>query len=62
MVLSTVENIYYQFRKNQKISPKLLISGGYGKIISKKLSVKNLYEPDLVLKSIGLIEDHSNLV
>ena len=58
MVISAIENIYNQIKKNQKILPKLLISGGYGKIISKKLSVKNKYEPDLVLRSIGLISNH----
>ena len=55
MVISAIENTYNHIKKNQKTSPKLLISGGYGKIISKRLSVKNKYEPDLVLKSIGLI-------
>ena len=58
MVISAIENIYNQIKKNQKTLPKLLISGGYGKIISKKLSVKNKYEPDLVLRSIGLISNH----
>ena len=55
MVISAIENTYNQVKKNQNTPPKLLISGGYGKIISKRLSVKNKYEPDLVLKSIGLI-------
>ena len=58
MVISAIENTYNQIKKNQKTLPKLLISGGYGKIISKRLSVKNKYEPDLVLKSIGLIANH----
>ena len=55
MVISAIENTYNQVKKNQNTPPRLLISGGYGKIISKRLSVKNKYEPDLVLKSIGLI-------
>ena len=55
MVISAIESAYNHIKKNQKASPKLLISGGYGKIISKRLSIKNKYEPDLVLKSIGLI-------
>ena len=58
MVISAIESAYNQIKKNQKTSPKLLISGGYGKIISKRLSVKNKYAPDLVLKSIGLIANH----
>jgi pantothenate kinase type III len=58
MVISAIENTYNQIKENQKTLPKLLISGGYGKIISKRLSVKNKYEPNLVLKSIGLIASH----
>ncbi len=58
MVISAIENIYNQVKKNQKKSPQLLISGGYGKIISKKLSIKNKYEPSLVLKSLGLIANY----
>ena len=58
MVISAIENTYSQIIKNQKTPPQLLISGGYGKIISKRLSVKNKYEPNLVLKSIGLIVNH----
>lgn len=58
MVTSAIENIYNRINKNQKTLPKLLISGGYGKIISKKLSIRNKYEPDLVLRSIGLIANH----
>ena len=58
MVISAIESTYSQIKRNQKVLPKLLISGGYGKIISKRLSVKNKYEPDLVLKSIGFIGNH----
>ena len=58
MVISAIENTYNQVKKNQNTPPRLLISGGYGKIISKRLPVKNKYEPDLVLKSIGLIGNH----
>ena len=60
MVVSAIENAYNQIKKNQKTLPKLLISGGYGKIISKRLSVKNKYEPNLVLISLGLIANHYN--
>ena len=45
--------------KNEKVFPKILISGGYGEIISKNLSVKNKYERNLVLKSLGIISDLS---
>ncbi len=36
-ITSAIENIYNRINKNQKTLPKLLISGGYGKIISKKI-------------------------
>ena len=55
MVVSAIENAYNQIKKSQKTLPKVLISGGYGKIISKRLSVKNKYEPNLVLRCLGLI-------
>ncbi|MBC8300195.1 MAG: type III pantothenate kinase [Pelagibacterales bacterium] len=55
MVVSAIENAYNQIKKNQKALPKVLISGGYGKIISKRLSIKNKYEPNLVLRCLGLI-------
>ena len=61
MVISAIESTYNQIKKNQKVFPELLISGGYGKIISTKLSIKNKYEPNLVLKSIGFIENQLQL-
>ena len=59
MVISTIESLYNQMIKNEKVFPKILISGGYGEIISKNLSVKHKYEPNLVLKSLGIISDSS---
>ena len=59
MVISTIESLYNQIIKNEKVFPKILISGGYGEIISKNLSVKNKYEHNLVLKSLGIISDLS---
>jgi pantothenate kinase type III len=59
MVISTIESLYNQIIKNEKVFPKILISGGYGEIISKNLSVKNKYERNLVLKSLGIISDLS---
>ena len=51
-VCASVTNEFLEFSK-------ILISGGYGEIISKNLSVKNKYEPNLVLKSLGVISDSS---
>ena len=62
MIISAIESTYNQIKRNQKRLPKLLISGGYGKIVSKKLSMKNEYEPNLVLNSIGLIDDKTKLI
>ena len=59
MIISAIESLYNQIIKNEKVFPKILISGGYGKIISKNLSVKNNYERNLVLKSLGIIADLS---
>ncbi|MFL2568670.1 MAG: type III pantothenate kinase [Gammaproteobacteria bacterium] len=59
MIISTIESLYNQIIKNEKVFPKILISGGYGEIISKNLSVKNKYERNLVLKSLGIISDLS---
>tara|TARA_Y100000748_G_C15379532_1_gene443120 strand:- start:319 stop:591 length:273 start_codon:yes stop_codon:yes gene_type:complete len=55
MIISLIESIYNELNKNKKQSPRLLISGGYGKIISDNLSIKNNYEPDLVLRCLGVI-------
>jgi type III pantothenate kinase len=59
MVISTIESLYNQITKKEKMSPNILISGGYGEIISKNLSVKNKHERNLVLKSLGIISDLS---
>ena len=55
MIISLIESIYNELNKNKKQSPRLLISGGYGKIISDNLSIKNNYESDLVLRCLGVI-------
>ena len=57
MVTSAIEKLYKDFSIQQVKKPLLIIGGGYGQIISKSLSVKNKYEPDLVLKCLGLIAD-----
>jgi len=57
MIVSLIESIHNEFNKNKKSSTRLLISGGYGKIISNNLSIKNSYEPDLVLRCLGVISN-----
>ena len=55
MIISLIESIHDELNKNKQLSPRLLISGGYGKIISDNLSIKNNYEPNLVLRCLGVI-------
>ena len=55
MIISLIESIHNELNKNKKLPLILLISGGYGKIISNNLSIKNNYESDLVLKCLGVI-------
>ena len=55
MIVSLIESIHDELNKNKQLSPRLLISGGYGKIISDNLSIKNNYEPNLVLRCLGVI-------
>ena len=58
MILSAIERTYKDYSQKLKKKPLLLITGGYGEIISRKLSLKNSYIPNLVLKSLGVISDH----
>jgi len=60
MITSAIEKSYKDFNVSQTKKPLLLIGGGYGKIISQRLSIKNKYEPNLVLKSLGLISDYQD--
>lgn len=58
MVTSAIEKLYKNFSAQQTKKPLLIIGGGYGQIISKRLSIKNKYEPNLVLRCLGLIANH----
>tara|TARA_B100000953_G_scaffold296551_1_gene289683 strand:- start:3316 stop:4059 length:744 start_codon:yes stop_codon:yes gene_type:complete len=60
MITSATEKSFKDFSESQTKKPLLIISGGYGKIISKRLSIKNKYEPNMVLKSLGLISDYQD--
>ena len=57
MVISAIEKSYNSFSKQVRKKPLLVISGGYGEFISKKLSIKNKYIPNLAVKCLGLISD-----
>ena len=60
MIISATEKSFKDYSESQTKKPLLIISGGYGKIISKRLSIKNKYEPNMVLKSLGLISDYQD--
>ena len=45
-------------RSIAKIQGKTAGNGGYGDIISRRLSIRSKYDSDLVLKSIGIISDY----
>jgi type III pantothenate kinase len=60
MITSAIEKSYKDFSESQTKKPLLIIGGGYGKIISKRLSIKNKYESNMVLKSLGLISDYQD--
>jgi len=55
MVTSAIEKIYSVLYSKIKKKPLLIISGGYGKEILSNLTIKVKYEPNLVLKCLGLI-------
>ncbi len=55
MVVSSIEKSFRDFCKTQSKKPLLIISGGYGHIISKQLSIRNQYDPNIVLMSLAYI-------
>ena len=57
MVISAIEKSYNNFSKQIGKKPLLIISGGYGEFISKKLSIRNKYIPNLAVRCLGLISD-----
>ena len=57
MVNTVVERTYKDFSAKIKIKPIIIVTGSYGKEILSYSSLKLKHEPDLVLKSIGLISD-----
>ena len=57
MVNTVVERIYQEFSKRIDASPLVIVTGSYGEEVLSYSSLKISYEPDLVLRSIGLISD-----
>ena len=57
MVNTVVERTYQDFSKRINAKPMVIVTGSYGMEILSYSSLKTNYEPDLVLKSIGLISD-----
>ena len=59
MVNTVVERIYKEFSRKIDASPLIIVTGSYGQEVLSHSSLKTNYEPDLVLKSIGLISDNT---
>ena len=55
MVISAIEKSYNNFCSTESRKPLLIVSGGYGQIVSKRLSIKNQYDPNIVLNSLAHI-------
>ena len=59
MICSAIEKISNEIRIKFKIKPKIIITGGFGADLSKLVKVKNIYQPNLVLESLGFISEFS---
>ncbi len=57
MISSTIERIHHNFSKQNKDDPKLIITGSYGAEVSESLKIKSLFEPNLVLRALGVISE-----
>ena len=57
MVNTVVERIYQEYSKKIDASPMVIVTGSYGEEVLSYSKLKISHEPDLVLKSIGLISD-----
>lgn len=60
MVTSAIEKIFKQLQIKIRKKPLLILTGAYGKQISSHLSIPVKNEPNLVLKSLGVISDRKN--
>ena len=57
MVCSAIEKTYSTLQSSSTTKPLLIMSGGFAKHILFNLNIKAIYEPNLVLKSLGLISE-----
>ena len=57
MVNTVVEKTYQDFSRKTKTKPMVIVTGSYGKEILSHSCLQINYEPELVLKSIGIISD-----
>ena len=55
MVISSIERMYKEFATNMRCKPKLIITGPYSKEIFLHTSLNAKFEPDFVLKCLGVI-------
>ena len=55
MVTSAIDRAYKEFATKIKYKPKLIVTGPYSKEIILQTSLKAKFEPDFVLKCLGII-------
>ena len=55
MITSAIERAYEEFTTNIQYKPKLIVTGPYSKEIFLHTSLKAKFEPDFVLKCLGII-------
>mgnify|MGYP001294109019 CR=1 FL=1 len=57
MVCSAIEKTHATLQSSSTTKPLLIMSGGFAKHILSNLDIKAIYDPNLVLKSLGLISE-----
>ena len=55
--VSLINGIIMKIINKHKIKPKIILTGGLGKIFQKEIDFKNYYEPNLTLDGLYLIGD-----
>ena len=57
MISSAIETIFNETRIKFKTKPIVIISGGFGADLSRLAKIKNNYQQNIVLESLGFISD-----
>lgn len=57
MISSAIETIFNETRIKFKTKPMVIISGGFGADLSRLTKIKNNYQQNIVLESLGFISD-----